>query len=197
LKGLDRHVPDRAEIRALLEKFFVGPIDDATVDRLDHQFRAVQGDPAQRGPEGSDFRGNKDRYHGQAWKELLATQPAGPTPSELAVWLAVVTPGYPPPRLYCPDPLVGTWLQVTPRPARWQLSADGTFASDDPSVRKYNHWCVQHFDTHPDFELDRLLLLDGHGGKSPKTISSIAPNQLEIVVYSTPAGVVHRLERSA
>src|SRR5438105_5335654 len=66
-----QRLPSRAELAALLDRYFAGPIDDAIVNRLESQCHELWADPSRRDAEEAAFRGNGLRYFGQAWKELV------------------------------------------------------------------------------------------------------------------------------
>jgi hypothetical protein len=113
-----------------MRHFLVGAVENEAVERLEAQFRNLVADPERRRAEGSAFRANGSNYRGQAWKELLSPHEDRPSRAELALWLAIVTAGYPPPRPYCPPELAGAWQQRGSN-ATWQLDSDGRFSCTD------------------------------------------------------------------
>lgn len=125
--ALDRaRVPDAKDLKRVLESFFDGAIEASAVARLEDELKIVLGDPGRRVLMSDVFVGNSKKYAGQAWKELLSYRTVSPTPTELAVWLAVTTKGYPPPRPYCPAPVVGVWTGTEPvRSAGGSRQMDG------------------------------------------------------------------------
>jgi hypothetical protein len=136
-------VPTVADLSALLSRYFVGATE-AAARRLRDEVSAVLADPARHAGEASAFDpGNGGRAFGQAWREDLAFDHRSPTGLDLAAWLAATSENYPKPRPYCPDMFVGAWQQRAPAPApRWQFSADGTFACDEPMLRIRVTWCL-------------------------------------------------------
>lgn len=134
-EGLDRElearrVPDRAEIRSLLETYFDGPITDAHVTTIADRIAAMLADPARRTVEDHTYIANSVRNHGQAWKEVLSKGQSAPRVIDYVPWFASITKGFPPPKPHCPRELVGTWEQVEPPGGRWELRADGGFHAD-------------------------------------------------------------------
>ena len=137
-----QHIPDRQGISAVLGRYFADAIDDATVDRLHVAVQALLVDPDRKSVAQDAFLANGRQYQGQLWKELVSNHRYPASPSELAIWLAVTTPGHPPPRAYCPSELVGIWTQVKPRPATWQLEANGALQTTEPGFLARTRWCV-------------------------------------------------------
>jgi hypothetical protein len=124
--ALDRsRIPDAKELMRVLESFFDGTVEESAAARLENELKIVLGDPERRVLMSDVFVGNSKKYVGQAWKELLSYRTISPTPTELAVWLAVTTKGYPPPRPYCPAPVVGVWTGTEPLRSRWRFEANG------------------------------------------------------------------------
>jgi hypothetical protein len=152
--------PTRNELAALMRTYLEGPIDDDTVERLEKQVYALSADRERWKAEGSAFRGNSSRYHGQAWKELLSPHEHRPSPAELALWLAIVTPGYPPPRWLCPAELCGRWEQAAPNAASWDLADNGQFSTTEPRMGSPNttRWCVHLVARRGDLRRDQLWL---------------------------------------
>jgi len=189
--------PTTTEIKALLGRFFVGAIDDTIVSRLDQQLADVLADKHARVATSSAFEANGRHYFGQAWKELLSYHDNAPTPTELAIWLAVVTPGYPKPRPYCPEPIVGTWAQVAPTAATWQLRADGAMTTTAPSFEARTRWCLHRLNGETTdlakgnlwFTSDSLVL--------PDTLSlrEITPTTIRAVRNGLDGPIPYRLER--
>lgn len=186
--------PTRAEIAALMRTYLEGDIDDATVDRLDAQFRALLADRERYLAEGSAFRANSRHYFGQAWKELLSPHHHRPSPAELALWLAIVTPGYPPPRPYCPEALVGRWQSASG--ATWHLESDGRFSTTEESIAalKVVRWCVHLVMRRGDFYLDALWLFGKEARHNtlprPLIIRECAADRLRLLRPGGAAGDV-------
>lgn len=177
--------PTRDEIAALMRRFLAAPIDDGTVDRLEREFRALLADPDRAGAEESAFRANGQRYLGQAWKEQLSPHERLPSPAELALWLAIVRPGYPPPRPFCPEPLAGRWQQREPD-ASWDLASNGAFSSTDERIARFGavRWCVHRSGSRRDFVRDELWLLrDTRHNVSPKRLIVLecSPQRLRLL----------------
>jgi hypothetical protein len=192
--------PTANEIATLLRRYLDGPVDDADVARLDQQFRDLMQDKARRGPEQSAFRANGRRYLGQAWKELLSPHDQLPSPVELALWLAIVTPGYPPPRWYCPEELVGTWRQKAPGEAIWELHADGSFATTDSQLARLGvpRWCVHLVARRGDLYRDHVWLTDrAKHTVSAKSllITEYAAGRMRLVRSGDSGDIEYQLER--
>jgi hypothetical protein len=152
-----------------MRKYFVG-VDDVTVDRLDKQYRELMANPARRDGEASAFRANGRRYLGQAWKELLSPHEHAATPIELAIWLAIVTPGCPRPRWLHPKELSGKWRSFDAPHATWELAPDGAFSTDEERIKRLRaaRWCVHLGARRGDFYRDHLWL----GDDAPHTIAA-------------------------
>jgi hypothetical protein len=192
-----KHAPDRAQLRAVLERFFIAPIDETVVDRLAVALGGVLADPVRQASQGESFMSMHRRYEGEEWHELLPVHNSGPTPTQLAVWLAIGVDGYPPRRPHCPEPIVGAWTQVEPRPARWRLGADGAFRCDDAKLAQFTAWRLHHFASNVNFRGDRLIVLDGNV-KSGLVISEVTPERLVLIKTGGAfADVTHVLERSS
>jgi hypothetical protein len=192
-----KHAPDRAQLRAVLERFFVAPIDEAVVDRLAAALSAVLADPVKRASQGESFMSSHRRYEGEEWRELVPIFNHGPSPTQLAVWLAIGVDGYPPRRPHCPEPIVGAWTQVEPRSARWQLGADGAFRCDDPKLSQFTAWRLHHFASNVGFRGDTLIVADG-SFKSGLVISEVAEERLVLIKTGGAfPDVTHVLARSS
>jgi hypothetical protein len=184
--------PTRAELAALMRRYLVGAVDDATVERLHEQFKALHGDEGRWRAESSAFRANGRRYRGQAWKELLSPHENRPSLAELALWLAIVTPGYPAPRPYCPPELAGTW-QGAASGATWKLASDGSFSTTDARFARDRlvRWCVHLLERRGDFHRDRLWLLDAdRHNTSPQQLIILEskPDRLSLLFAGGDAG---------
>ena len=151
-------IPDRAALGHLLETYFVGPVDAAVVARLEEELQRLLADPGKRASKEDAFYGNRRRYFGQAWKEVLSNHDLAPAPTELAVWIAVTDRSYPRPKPYCPSSLVGAWQQVAPTRASWQVHGDGTLETDEPRFASRKEWCVHRLGEHPTLAGDELWL---------------------------------------
>jgi hypothetical protein len=178
-------VPSRDEIAALLRRFLAGTVDETTVDRLERQLRELLNDRDRARAEQSAFRGNGRRYQGQAWKEVLSPHERLPSPAELALWLAIVTRGYPPPRPFCPPELCGTWQQ-TASDARWEFAPDGAFSTTEPRISRLGvvRWCI-HLSAarRADLVQELWLLRDTPHNISPRrlVILECSPQQLRLL----------------
>jgi hypothetical protein len=184
-----------------MRRYLVGPIDDDSVDRLYAQFRDLLADPEKRRAKGSTFRANGRHYLGQAWKELLSPHENRPSRAELALWLAIVTPGYPPPRPYCPPELAGRWQQ-SGSDATWELASDGQFSTTAENIvlEKVVRWCAHLVARKGDFRGDRLWLFDNwHNNSSPRQLSILEckPDQLTLDHSVGSREVVYELRRIA
>ncbi len=135
-------VPTRAEIDALMHKFFVPPLGADAVDRLEAELHAALDDRSKRSILGSQFISNRRHYLGQAWREVLSPHNNGPTPTELAVWIAVLGKGYPSLKPHCPPDFVGSWRQTLPEAATWRLASDGSMETGDTRFSERTKWCV-------------------------------------------------------
>lgn len=164
------HVPNRKELRALLEQYFIGEITEATVDRISAELAgtlASRGDQLSIASELESFVS----WRGAAWREEMPEYRKFPTPAEMALLIAHGTadqePTFPQPRPHCPTIFVGTWKQVEPatpflRRYLWRLSRDGTFRSssrDAPGPGR--RWRI---------ERGSLVIRDDEGG-NPWTIA--------------------------
>ncbi|HEY6036810.1 MAG TPA: hypothetical protein VIV58_21175 [Kofleriaceae bacterium] len=133
------------ELSDMLQRYFVGatPAHAASLHAL---FTKVTSDPREHGAQAIAFNtGTSRKRYGLAWREELAYDHDRPTDLDLAAWLATAHPGFPAPRLYCPDIYVGTWHQRSPArapAATWQLTRDGTFITDEPALSRRISWCI-------------------------------------------------------
>lgn len=137
-----RQLPDRSTLKQLLERYLVGTVDEGSIDRLAASLATVHADGAARVAMESAFVEGGPAHFGEAWKEELSPGERRPGPAELAVWLAITTPGFPSARSHCPSAYVGRWRAVAPSAARWDLAADGKLVTDDPELRTHDRWCV-------------------------------------------------------
>lgn len=158
--ALDRsRIPNKHDLARLLQVFFEPTADTAAVSLLEAALRDLLADQPRKIATASAFEANVRRYFGQAWKELVSYRRLPPTPTELAIWLAVTSPGYPRPRPYCPAPFIGAWRELQPTTAAWQLDADGCMRTDDPALAKGTRWCVHRIKPRPTFVDDELWLM--------------------------------------
>jgi hypothetical protein len=137
-----RRTPSNHDLDRLLQALFEPTADTAIGARLEAELRDLLGDPPRKFATASAFEANGRDYRGQAWKEQISHHRLPPTPTELAIWLAVTTPGHPRPRPYCPSPFIGVWRQLQPTTATWHLDPDGGMRSDDTALAERTHWCV-------------------------------------------------------
>ena len=144
----DDRLPEPEELKALLERYLIGPITDEHATRLHADMDAILKDwPRLKGDRGT-FR---DRHHyaaGHAWCEEFSYGRGIPRTADLAIFHAATMRGYPAPKLYCPAFFVGTWKQGDPSPATaepvlWRLAANGDFQSNHRSFAKNTQWCIQ------------------------------------------------------
>jgi hypothetical protein len=138
-----RRIPERSEVKAVLDQYFVGPITDDIVTKLtDYVTRVMRDKPLHWG-EIDSFHPRNRRGLGKAWREELSFDRTYPRSIDLAAWLASSTDGYPEPKPYCPDIYVGTWKDEDPRTAyTWEFASDGRFHTDEPMCAPRIHWCV-------------------------------------------------------
>ncbi len=190
-------VPTRAEIDALMQKFFVLPIRADVVDRLETELHAALDDSSKHSILGSQFVSNRRRYFGHAWREVLSPHNNRPTPKELAVWIAVLGEGYPRPKPHCPPEFVGSWRQTVPEAATWRLGSDGSMETGDSRFSERTKWCV-HRGEFPDgsFPHDELWFT---GPRHPIPlfvgVAEVTSNLLRSMYYGSDEPVEYRLER--
>ena len=191
-----RRVPTTAELRDMLQKYFVGSITDAGVATLAAYVESVLRDPPLLAGEISKFDPSKGgRGYGLAWREQLAYDRRFPRSIDLAAWLASSTDGYPAARPYCPDLYVGKWSQLEPDSsplATWELHLDGTLVTTDSRFRKRERWCVHRQGAGP---VGDALWLDDALEISHKIllVRAVSPSELRFEPVGT--GTIHRLER--
>jgi hypothetical protein len=169
-----QRIPDASEVRALLEKYFDGPITDAQVALVASKVRDIASDPAKLKTEIHAFYANAGRYHGRMWREELAMGPVAPDVVDLVPWLGSTLDGLPPPRGYCPKPLAGTWEGEG---ARWQLSPDGALSTTQVPFTGSSSWYVRR---RGDEVGDLLLLPKSLGGPVQLTIKRVTDDELEL-----------------
>ena len=192
----ERRVPERAEIAAMLAKYFVGPIGDDVVTKLHAEVTRVLADaPLRRGMARGFLPSNGGRGFGCAWREELAFQRTQPRSIDLAAWIAWSQPGYPRARPYCPDAYVGTWIQREPAsatPPRWTLDHDGTFSAPGTPFAQQVTWCVHRQGTKPD---DASVWLADKSAVAVKRllVLRLAPTELHLQPGTPPN---FRLERT-
>ena len=136
-----RRVPDRNEIKSLLEKYFAGPITDAQVDAIEKRVQDTAKSVSKHKLEMRTYYSNAVRYRGRAWREELSHGQTAPRMVDLVPWFASITSGFPPPRPYCPDPYVGRWEDVE-APQQWELHVDGAFRTTQQELASQRVWCV-------------------------------------------------------
>jgi hypothetical protein len=139
-------LPDRARVKDLLTRYFIGPIGEAQIDVADaefrdnweHQFQAYQ----------SHFE-SPTEWRGKAWREEFTHGRRYMNAGDMLLMYAnmMASAGrFPEPKLFCPQQFVGTWVQVEPpptvEPALWHLDTDGSFRSNSPQAPRANFWCV-------------------------------------------------------
>jgi hypothetical protein len=159
----ERRIPDRSEVKAVLEQYFVGPITEEIVTKLtDYVVRVMQDKPLHWG-EIDKFHLRNRRGFGEAWREDLAYDRDYPRSIDLAAWLASSTKGYPDPKHYCPSLYVGTWKDEDPTtPYTWEFRDDEGFHTDEPILAGRIRWSV-HRQGRPGPKGDVILLDDEIG----------------------------------
>lgn len=190
-------VPTRAEITALMHRFFVPPIRADVIDRLEAELHAALDDSSKHSILGSQFVSNRRRYLGQAWREVLSPHRNSPTPKELAVWIAVLGKGYPSPMPYCPPEFVGSWRQTLPEAATWRLASDGSMETGDSRFSERTKWCVHRGDFPTASFVDNDLWFTGPRNPIPLSvvIVEVTPSLLRAMYYGSDEPVEYRLER--
>lgn len=193
-----RREPTVAELRDLLQKYFVGPTTDVVVNKLAAYVASVMRDPPLFAGEISKFDPAKGgRGFGFAWREELAYGRRFPRSIDLAAWLASSTDGYPKPRPYCPDLYVGTWTQLEPDASlqtTWELHLDGTLVTTDARFQKRDRWCVHRQGAGP---VGDVLWLDDALGISHKILHVRAVSRSELRFEPVGTGPMYRLERAS
>jgi hypothetical protein len=188
-------VPGIAEIAAMLDKYFIGPISDDVVAKLHDEVARVLADPPSRAGRASSFLpSNGGLGFGRAWREELSYGLTTPRPIDLAAFIAWATKGYPPARPYCPDAFVGTWIQrepSAPSPPRWTFERDGGFAAPDTPFASRIYWCVHRQGDKPS---DASVWLEDKLRMGPKRllVLELGARQLNL---QPGAGAIVRLER--
>ena len=153
-----RRIPDRSEVKAILDEYFVGPITEEIVTKLTDYVVRVMSDKPFHGGEMAKFHPRNRRAVGTAWREELAYDRDYPRSIDLAAWLASSTEGYPAPKPYCPELYVGTWKDQDPKTAyTWEFGSDGRFRTDEPICSGRLRWCV-HRIGRPEPKGDVILL---------------------------------------
>lgn len=152
-------VPDRAGIRELLETYFVGPITEADVDRVETSFVEIYNSRGDWSGYSRSFQ-SPTEWQGKAWNEEFCLDRKHMTPRDLVLMLgnmfadvddhpvAPVENAFPRPKLYCPIAMAGAWEQLEPapptsKPIVWHLGADGSFQTNDPAREMYRLWSVK------------------------------------------------------
>jgi hypothetical protein len=191
-----RRVPEQAEVKAILEEYFVGPITDQIASKLTEYVRRVMADGPLHGGEIAAFDpGNGRRGFGQAWRELLSFDRNYPRSIDLAAWLAASTHGYPAPLPYCPDRYVGRWKQLEPDGQSgytWEFEAGGRFRTDNPVCSSRDRWCVHRVDEGPRGDDIRL---DDELGIAHDSLLVIDVRPGELVMQPVSSSQHHRLVR--
>lgn len=170
----NRHVPDSAEIRAILEKYFEGPISAAQVAIIDAKLRDVVSDATKLRVEIRAFDANASRYHGRLWREELGAGPRAPDPKDLVPWFASTLDGFPPARPYCPAALVGSW---TGGGSTWRLDASGSLMTTQPPFAEFDRWYVRR---RGDKVGDLLMLAKTFPGQEQLVIDRVTADALDL-----------------
>lgn len=132
-------VPDRNEVRSLLEKYFGEQITDAHVDAIEQRVQDTAKKIMTHQREMRTYYSDSVRYRGRAWREELSHGQRAPRMIDLVPWFASITSGFPPPLPYCPNAFVGRWEDSS---QRWDLESDGTFETTQPELADQRLWCV-------------------------------------------------------
>jgi len=185
------------DLTALLDQYFVGPIAPAIVDKLQVALSELEQHPARRAGEESSFRANGRRHQGELWRERLARGLDRPGPRELAIWVAASRTGYPSPRPYCPEPLVGTWTQVAPTPAQWKLSLDGSLETTDRELGGSDRWRVHRLVDGEGPEGDELWVSEGRSRDFESLIiKRLGRDEIELLLTGTRESTPYRWRRA-
>lgn len=182
------NAPSQSELADLLRRYFVGATD-AHATALHQLVGTVLADPAEHAAEALAFDpANGKRGYGLAWREELAFDHRRPSELELAAWLASTRPGFPAPRPYCPDIYVGRWTQRSPvrSPlARWELTLEGAFITDEPKLRSRIAWRVHR---QGEAHVHDALWLDDDLQIAHKIVSvvSVTPSELVLELPGKP-----------
>ena len=156
-----RRIPDRSEVKAILDQYFVGPITEEMVTKLTDYVARVMRDPPLHWGEMAKFHRRNRRALGKAWREDLAYDRDYPRSIDLAAWLASSTEGYPEPKPYCPALYIGTWRDQDPKTAyTWEFGDDGRFQTDEPMCSDRFLWCVNRSSSGP--KGDSIFLDNAH-----------------------------------
>lgn len=180
--------PSQAELGDLLRRYFIGATD-AHAASLHRLLGEVLADPTAHAAEALSFDpANGKRGYGLAWREELAFDHRRPTELDLAAWLASTRPGFPAPRPYCPDIYVGKWTQRSPArspAARWDLTLEGTFITDEPQLRSRLAWRVHR---QGEAHVHDALWLDDDLAIAHKIVSvvSVSPSELVLELPGKP-----------
>lgn len=177
----ERRIPDRSEVKAILERYFVGPLTEEIITRLtDHVSRVVQ-DRSLWSRERAKFDPSNRRGSGEAWREDLAYGRTRPRSIDMAAWLAASTKGYPEPKPYCPDIYVGTWRDEDPKTAyTWEFAIDGSFRTDESMCAPRILWCV-HRGSEPGPKGDDIWLYNARTiSHENMTVYDVTPTTLVI-----------------
>jgi hypothetical protein len=180
--------PTRAEMRQLLEKYFVVPISEQFVDLIEARFLAGLEDRGAWASYCSHFQ-SMTRWTGKAWYEdpEFTFNRRQMTPRHLVVLIAnsIADRTYdgtsvPQPKLYCPPMFVGAWQQIEPKvdvdPCLWHLAADGGFRHNNPNKSpELKYWYASRLT--PDSESYELDFLREPTGPSPWGIYGVKPPQ--------------------
>jgi hypothetical protein len=181
------------QLTSLLGEYFVGPIARSTVEKIHAEREVLERDASRKAGEENALRSNGKRYFGQLWRERIDQ-----VPDPLVLWIAVSRGGQLTPRLYCPRELVGSWTQSSPAPARWEVAADGTMTTTDPTLRASARWCVHRTaDEGGGPEGDELRVYRGESSDfEALLIDRASATELALTWVSPKADVPYQLRRS-
>ena len=164
-------MPNAAEVRAILERYFEGPITDAHAAIIDAKLRETMGSTANYRCEIRAFYANAGRYHGRLWREELDDGPIAPDPKDLVPWFGSTLTGFPRARPYCPPALVGSWEGDG---AKWHFDANGAFSTTHSSFAPFSEWYSRRRAAVGDL----LLLAKRFGGPEQLVVESATADEL-------------------
>ena len=133
----ERRLPEPAELKPLLARYFEGPITDEIAERLHSDMKDIMSRRPRHEGKIASYDPQNRLGEGFAWREEFSRGHHIPRASDLALFHAAMTKGFPRAKLYCPEICVGTWKQIddgrTGETATWTLSQNGDLRTD-PAV---------------------------------------------------------------
>lgn len=173
-------MPSASELRAILEKYFPGSISDEQVKTVELLLRDILETQAKHVVESDQFYGNSQVWAGRLFLEE-AKVPRAPRVVDMACVVAARLPGFPKPKPYCPEPLVGRWEDVGNSAVHWELGADGAFRTDEPEYKAAMRWYVVR---RGGVVGDILHLVEQWG--DPTKVGVVSASPTELVLERTP-----------